>query len=171
MHPAVFASAPASARLLANPPGPSPGSGSWPQDNYFPWEPSRRGGPALLPGAGVRCAVTWGGVVLPHPPAVSSAHRHHCPLGLGRVSMDEPRALLGSVGAGVAGRGQVCCSHLEGAAAETGSHWPAHHTPGCYASQALSDFPRSQPCPEAGSMLLTSTGQAPRTMPWGRRVL
>lgn len=64
-----------------------------PQDNYFPWEQSRRGCPALLPGAGVGSAVTWGGVVLPmghtlspsilHLPAVSSAHRDHCPLGLG----------------------------------------------------------------------------------------
>lgn len=77
----------------------------------------------------------------------------------------------GQRGVGAAGRGQVCGSHLEGAAAETGSHWPARHTLDCYASQSLSDFPRSRPCPEAGSVLLTSTGQNPRTMPWGRGVL
>lgn len=72
---------------------------------------------------------------------------------------------LGEAGAlGLQESGQVCW-YLEGAAAETGPHWPACHTLDYCAKESLSDLPRCQPCSDTGRVLLASAEQDPRTIP------
>lgn len=84
-------------------------------------------------------------------------------------------ALLGSIQVGGEGMGRLehwgcrqvarCASTWEGAAAETGPHWPACHTLDYCAKESLSDLPRCQPFPETGRVRLSSAEQDPRTMP------